>query len=129
MEVPWPGLERLLKRRLGRTRPNDAATGGGGGVRGLKALGVRELTYRTCFVASSVVQMDTALRTKEAGNSASMVASFLFGKQSVEEQDPTMQEVAMEFTDEERDDIRNMKSSANLYDRVRQVLCTCWFVV
>lgn len=109
----------------GRVRANDAATGGGGGVRGLKALGVKELTYRTCFVASSVVQMETALRTKEAGNTASMVASFLFGKADDADQDPTMQEVAMEFTEEERDDIRNMKSSPHLYERVRFACLSC----
>jgi DNA replication licensing factor MCM6 len=106
-----------------RVRPNDAATGGGGGVRGIKALGVKELTYRTCFVASSVIQMEMALRTKEAGTSSNMVASFLFGKHDFENEDPTMQEVAMEFTEEERNDIRNMKSSPHLYERVS--LCGC----
>ena len=110
----------------GRVRPQDnaAATGGGGGVKGLKALGVKELTYRTCFVASSVVQMETALRTKQTGNTtASMVASFLFGTANPEQQDPTMRQVAMEFTEEERDDIRNMKSSPHLYERVSWCLC------
>ena len=107
----------------GRVRPNDAALGGGGGVKGLKALGVKELTYRTCFVASSVVQLETALRNKEAGNnnnnSAATVASFLFGKQQhLQDEDPTMQQVAMEFTEQERNHIRNMKSSPHLYERV-----------
>ena len=96
----------------GRTRPNDAATGGGGGVRGLKALGVRELTYRTCYVASSVIPMELNMK-----GGASMVASLLFGNK-MENHDPTMQEVAMDFTEEERNDIRNMKASAHLYDRV-----------
>jgi DNA replication licensing factor MCM6 len=96
----------------GRTRPNDAATGGGGGVRGLKALGVRELTYRTCFVASSVIPMELNIK-----GGASMVASLLFGNK-MENHDPTMQEVAMEFSEEERNDIRNMKASSHLYNRV-----------
>ena len=42
--------------RVGR----EATTGGGGGMRGLAALGVRELTYRTCFVASCVLSSDVA---------------------------------------------------------------------
>jgi hypothetical protein len=47
-----------------------------------------------------------------------MVASFLIGKHDFENEDPTMQEVAMEFTEEERNDIRNMKSIPHLYERV-----------
>ena len=41
------------------SRPSDAAAGGGGGVKGLASTGVRELTYCTCFVASSVLPADT----------------------------------------------------------------------
>lgn len=67
--------------------------------------------------------MEIALRGKEAGTSSNMVASFLFSKHDFENEDPTMQEVAMEFTEEERNDIRNMKSSPHLYERVS--LCGC----
>ena len=42
----------------------EEATGGGGGVRGLAALGVKELTYRTCFVACAALPSDVAERVR-----------------------------------------------------------------
>lgn len=112
----------------GMRRGNETATGGGGGVRGLQVLGVRELTYRTCFVASCVLEMDAAARahqqTESTQRTAAAMASLLFGPASQNLlEDPTAQEVAMEFTEEEREDIRNMKSSPRLYQQV----CVCLF--
>lgn len=118
----------------GRGRASETATGGGGGVRGLKALGVRELTYRTCFVASCVLEMDAVARAQQQSesnqNTASAMASLLFGPASQNlSEDPTAQEVAMEFTESEREDIRNMKSSPRLYQQVgggSWCCCCCW---
>mmetsp|Transcript_29176 Transcript_29176/g.43370 ORF Transcript_29176/g.43370 Transcript_29176/m.43370 type:complete len:878 (-) Transcript_29176:688-3321(-) len=111
---------------------NDAATGGGGGVRGLSVLGVRELTYRTCFVACSVLHADAVARANqrknEHGTNTAALASFLFGGgvssggsgggKGGDEQDLTAQEVAMEFTEEEREDIRSMSRSPQLYSQM-----------
>ena len=107
----------------------DAATGGGGGVRGLTALGVRELTYRTCFVACCVLPSDVAERVRRRGeDSASdeghIKESWLFsmGTGSTSgwggDNPKTSHEVVMEFSEEEKDEIRRMKGEPRLYDKV-----------
>lgn len=99
-------------QRLSRgQQPNGG--NGGSGVQGLKALGVRELTYRTCFVASSVISVQAMATAK--------TASLLFGAaQQMQDHEPTPQEVAMEFTQQELLEIRDMKSASNLYEKVCQ---------
>ncbi len=111
----------------------DDATGGGGGVRGLKALGVRELTYRTCFVATSVMPMDALIRYRNqcAMYSAVAIANFLYGNggssDSAGEDNKTTQEVAMEMSDEEKDEIRTMKQTSNLYTKMVESICPATF--
>jgi len=95
---------------------SDAATGGGGGVRGLKSLGVRELTYRTCFVTSSVLPTEALSRAANANNHTT--ASILFGNQALESHEPTSEEVALEFTRDQREEIRQMKNSPRLLEQV-----------
>ena len=107
----------------------EAATGGGGGVRGLAALGVRELTYRTCFVACCVLPSDVAERVRRRGeesvdNEGHVNESWLFSMGAEAADNPkTAQEVAMEFTEEEKEEIRKMKGMSHLYDKV----CYCTF--
>jgi DNA replication licensing factor MCM6 len=101
----------------GKTRPSDAAAGGGGGVQGLKALGVRELTYRTCFVATSVLPADSM---QKANHNEQVVASLLYGKASTinpHEGDPTTNQVAMEMTTTQRAKITEMRNSPRLYEQ------------
>ena len=101
-----------------KSRPSDAATGGGGGVSGLQALGVRELTYRTCFVATSVLPAETL---HQANQNEQVMASFLFGKQSnssSNSEEPTPDEVIMEYTAAQQEEIRQMRASPNLYDQM-----------
>ena len=112
----------------------EAASGGGGGVRGLAALGVRELTYRTCFVACCVLPSDVAQRIRRRGVEAAgggggeggghvVNESWLFGTGAANSADSpkTAQEVAMEFTEEEKEEIRRMKGMSRLYDKVRLI--------
>ena len=105
----------------------EAASGGGGGIRGLAALGVRELTYRTCFVAGCVLPSDVAERVKRRGEESSrdegyINESWLFsvgsGAATGVDNPKTAQEVAMEFTEEEKEEIRMMKAMPNLYSKV-----------
>lgn len=98
------------------SRTSDVASGGGGGVRGLKALGVRELTYRTCFIASSVLPTDALSRAANANSHAT--ASLLFGTQALESHEPTSKEVALDFTREQREEIRRMKDSPKLFEQL-----------
>ena len=104
------------RREANRNNGNN-----GGGVRGLKALGVRELTYRTCFVASTVLTAEQAskenLSTCNWGNpdnSNNSTSPSLT-------QDPhhrTTEQIAQELTEEQRRGIEEMQKSPNLYERV-----------
>jgi DNA replication licensing factor MCM6 len=117
-------LARAGEAPVSKTRPSDAATGGGGGVQGLKALGVRELTYRTCFVATSVLPADSL---KHANRNEQVLASTLFGGNSptarVGQDDPTTEQVAMEFTSAQRAEIRAMQTSPRLYEQMVDSIC------
>lgn len=101
---------------------SSEATSGGGGVKGLKALGVRELTYRTCFVATSVVPIENLTRFKrnQFSQSASAIAQFLYGggMEAGYMDAKTTQEVAMEMSTEEREEIRKIKNTSNLYAKM-----------
>jgi len=87
----------------GLSRAGEAAQSSRGafnnaeGVRGLKALGVRELTYKTCFVASSVLP----------GESRTGRGSFRPEDTSRDQnQASKAHEIAMEFSQEEREEVR-----------------------
>ena len=107
-----------------RRTTDEASAGGGGGVRGLKALGVRELTYKTCFVANSSLPVDALARyrNQSLSSSAGAIANFLYGggtSNTVGEDDlKTTEEIAMEMSAEEKEDIRMMRRSPNLYSKV-----------
>jgi DNA replication licensing factor MCM6 len=112
----------------GRTRPSDAATGGGGGVKGLAALGVKELTYRTCFVVSCVLPTDALARMAGAAiRDSQTTASILFGNQTLENHEPTAEEVVMELSHDERQDIRDMRSTPNLYEQLAKSIAPTTF--
>ena len=90
-------------------------------------MGVRELTYRTCFVAGCVLPSDVAERVKRRGEESSrdegyINESWLFsvgsGSATGVDNPKTAQEVAMEFTEEEKEEIRMMKAMPNLYSKV-----------
>ncbi|CAB9507868.1 Maternal DNA replication licensing factor mcm6 [Seminavis robusta] len=107
-----------------RSGPSDAATGGGGGIRGLKSLGVRELTYRTCFVASSVIQTEVLAR---AANATSNTAALIYGSHTFDSHEATKEEVALEFTAEQREEIRTMKNSPRLYEQLADSIAPATF--
>jgi len=99
------------------SRPSDAATGGGGGVRGLKMLGVRELTYRTCFIATSVLPAESLARYQNGTSFIRNIANFLYGSghDTNDKDSKTTHEIALEMSAEEREDMRSMKNTSNLY--------------
>ena len=67
-EEAAPVSARGSNLRAGR----EAATGEGGGIHGLTALGVRELTYRTCFVACCVLPTDVVERLRRRGEESAL---------------------------------------------------------
>ena len=99
-------------------RPSDAAAGGGGGVKGLSTLGVRELTYRTCFVATSVLSVESL---KQANKNEQVMAEALYGGGSDRktlDDEPTTRQVALEMTTAQRAELRAMRNSPRLYEQL-----------
>ena len=105
----------------------------GGGVKGLGALGVRELTYRTCFLGVSVLPAEVAERIRKRGEEAETgggeveMESKLFGIGGGPgggwgggDNPKTSHQVAMEFSEEEKEEIRQMKNMTGLYDKVSE---------
>jgi DNA replication licensing factor MCM6 len=108
--------------------PSDAATGGGGGVSGLQSLGVRELTYRVCFVANCVMPMDaTARLDSRNGNLRSweVVRQALAASHSRHE--PSAEEVVTSMTRAERQEIREMQATPNLYEKMVESIAPTTF--
>lgn len=114
---------------IGRNRANDASSGGGGGVTGLKTLGVRELTYRTCFIANCVLPADALARVNASDkeNNNSITAAILYGSQALESHEKTSEEVAMEFTREQRNEIRAMRDNPRLYEQMADSIAPATF--
>ncbi|GLJ17027.1 hypothetical protein SUGI_0294600 [Cryptomeria japonica] len=102
-----PG-DRAESRREGPQ--NRSASGGYEGVRGLKALGVRDLSYRLAFIANSV-----QLHDKKRG------FDFRGAKKDGEEDDTP------HFTMEERDEIQQMRSTMDFFNKLVESLAPTVF--
>ncbi|GAB2281063.1 MCM DNA helicase complex subunit mcm6, variant 2 [Dionaea muscipula] len=98
MALTSPG-ERAESRREGSSQRKN--TGGHEGVRGLKALGVRDLSYRLAFIANSVQisdgRRDTDIRNK---------------KKDAEEDD------SQQFVAEELDEIQRMRNTPDFFKKL-----------
>uniref|UniRef100_M4BTQ7 DNA replication licensing factor MCM6 n=1 Tax=Hyaloperonospora arabidopsidis (strain Emoy2) TaxID=559515 RepID=M4BTQ7_HYAAE len=86
----------------------------GEGVRGLKALGVRELTYKTCFLACSVQTMEQRF------NSISIRSEF---NEDGAEGDNAGEATLQEFSDEELSTIRAMQQDPDRYLKMAKSIC------
>ncbi len=90
---------------------------GNGGVKGLGGSAVKELTYRTCFVANSILPTS-------AGNGDSQSLIHQSSQLTAEQEEfQSTEQVAMEFTTQERQDIRDMRQTSNLYTKMVQSVC------
>ncbi|GBG72984.1 hypothetical protein CBR_g12702 [Chara braunii] len=79
------------------------------GVRGLKALGVRDLTYRLCFIATAVQPSD---------NKKGIVNI------RADEEEGSVQD---QFTAQEKEEISRMRSQTQLYDKLAACIApTVW---
>ncbi|KAG7389248.1 MCM DNA helicase complex subunit mcm6 [Phytophthora pseudosyringae] len=86
----------------------------GEGVRGLKALGVRELTYKTCFLACSVQTMEQRF------NSISIRSEF---NEDGAEGESSSEAALQEFSDEELASIRDMQQDPDRYLKMAKSIC------
>ncbi|OQS05577.1 DNA replication licensing factor MCM6 [Thraustotheca clavata] len=95
------GGENVIARRGGE---NSTYGMEGEGVRGLKALGVKELTYKTAFLACSVQTM-----------------AQRFDRVSIRSE--MGEETENDFTEEELESIRLMKAETDRYTKMAKSLC------
>lgn len=95
-----------------RGRENTTQGMQGEGVRGLKALGVRELTYKTCFLACSVQTMEQRF------NSISIRSDV-----QDDQEGETGQDTLQDFSDEELASIQVMQQDPDRYLKMAKSIC------
>lgn len=100
----------------GPRRGGEHSTQGmeGEGVRGLKALGVRELTYKTCFLACSVQTMEQRF------NSISIRSEF---NEDAEGEEGAEAAALEEFSEDELASIRDMQQDPDRYIKMAKSIC------
>ncbi|KAE8891812.1 DNA replication licensing factor [Phytophthora fragariae] len=113
------GGENAVATRSNGQRPRrggENSTQGmeGEGVRGLKALGVRELTYKTCFLACSVQTMEQRF------NSISIRSEF---NEDGADGEDAGEAALQEFSDEELASIRDMQQDPDRYLKMAKSIC------
>ena len=117
-QLGLPGLRRVAVR----DDRGGAADAGGSGVSGLKALGVRDLTYRLAFLACMVTPDVSSIGASGEAHIVDIVGS-LTGSAAVETAE-TVRElqdaVLASYTDQEIDDLRAMVHSDHIYSRLVQ---------
>uniref|UniRef100_A0A7N1A4R4 DNA replication licensing factor MCM6 n=1 Tax=Kalanchoe fedtschenkoi TaxID=63787 RepID=A0A7N1A4R4_KALFE len=97
MALASPGERAEVSRQSGEKK----AGVGQEGVRGLRALGVRDLSYRLAFIANSV-QIADGRRNNDIRN----------GKKDADEDD------SQQFTPEELDEIQRMRNTPDFFNKI-----------
>jgi len=119
-QLGLPGLRRVAVRDdRGAT---GAAEAGGAGVTGLKALGVRDLTYRLAFLACMVTPDVSTLGASGEAQIVDVVGSLTAGAavETAETVKELQEAVLASYTKEEIDDLRAMVHSDRIYSRLVQ---------
>lgn len=108
------GETAVASRGAGRGGENSTQGMEGEGVRGLKALGVRELTYKTCFLACSVQTMEQRF------NSISIRSEYADDDSAGGN---ATDAAAQEFSDDELSAIQRMKQDPDRYLKMAKSIC------
>ncbi|KAL2258908.1 hypothetical protein VTK26DRAFT_7588 [Humicola hyalothermophila] len=117
-QLGLPGVRRVA------VRDDRGADAGGSGVTGLKALGVRDLTYRLAFLACMVSPDVSTLGASGDAQIVDMIGS-LTGSAAVETAETVkeLQDAVMSsYTQQEIEDLRAMVHSDHIYSRLVQSL-------
>lgn len=95
---------------------------GGGGVTGLKSLGVRDLTYRLAFLACMVTPDSTTPGQQSNqqlnGQSHNILASLNQNQQPEDDDDEAQEALLQSFTPFEVQDLKNLVHSEYIYSRL-----------
>lgn len=118
-QLGLPGIRATAVRDDKGPRGADA---GGAGVTGLKALGVRDLTYRLAFLACMVSPDSSNAGGTSRGGAAEIAAALTHASSSdsTESQAEAQEAVLASFSSSEIDDLRSMVHSDKIYDRLVQ---------
>ncbi|KAL2190514.1 MCM-domain-containing protein [Thermothelomyces heterothallicus CBS 203.75] len=117
-QLGLPGLRRVA------VRDDRSADAGGSGVSGLKALGVRDLTYRLAFLACMVSSDVSALGASGEAQIVDVVGAMTAGSnlETAETVKEVQDAVLASYTQEEIADLRAMVHSDRIYSRLVQSL-------
>ncbi|RDA92194.1 hypothetical protein CP533_5614 [Ophiocordyceps camponoti-saundersi (nom. inval.)] len=119
-QLGLPGV-KTTSVRDDRGLPRGAADAGGSGVTGLKALGVRDLSYRLAFLACMVVA-DTMQQTVADGTAADVINALV--QNSANEGDESLEEVQNavlgSMSHEEVQELKEMVWKEHIYSRLVQ---------
>lgn len=104
-------------------RDNSSRSGevGGGGVTGLKVLGVRDLTYRLAFLSCMVIPDTTApgQETQQlSGQSQNILASLNQNREPDDDEDKAQEVLLQSFSPSETADLRKLVHSDYIYSRL-----------
>ncbi|KAH6661031.1 DNA replication licensing factor mcm6-like protein [Truncatella angustata] len=120
-QLGLPGVRpTAIRDDRNASRGNEA---GGSGVSGLKALGVRDLTYRLAFLAN-MVNSDTSTPGSNAQRPVQDIIGSLTqsNAETAETVDEAQQAVLSSMTPAEIDELREMVHSDHIYSRLVQSL-------
>ncbi|KAK8939440.1 Protein PROLIFERA [Platanthera guangdongensis] len=107
MALTSPGERAECMREASQRR---SAAGGNEGVRGLKALGVRDLSYRLAFIANSVQLAD--------GRSSNDIRDRRMDGDDGDRQ---------EFTQEEEEEVLRMRNTPDFFNKIVDSICPTVF--
>lgn len=105
-------------------RDSSSRTGevGGGGVTGLKELGVRDLTYRLAFLSCMVIPDTTAPGQESSqqlsGQSHNILASLNQNREPDDDEDKAQEALLQSFSPTEVDDLKKLVHSEYIYSRL-----------
>ncbi|KAF4180010.1 hypothetical protein CNMCM8694_003400 [Aspergillus lentulus] len=118
-QLGLPGVRPEAVRDNAAFRSGDV---GGGGVTGLKSLGVRDLTYRLAFLACMVTP-DTTTPGQQSnqqlnGQSHNILASLNQNNEPEVDEDKAQEALLQSFTPYEVQDLKNLVHSEYIYSRL-----------
>jgi DNA replication licensing factor MCM6 len=118
-QLGLPGVRPEANRDNGAFRGGDV---GGGGVSGLKSLGVRDLTYRLAFLACMITPDLTTpgqpTNQQLSGQSHNILASLNQHDQSFEDDEHAQEALLQTMTPAEVQELKQLVESEHVYQRL-----------
>ncbi|KAF7302952.1 DNA helicase [Mycena kentingensis (nom. inval.)] len=113
------GNQAQLQREASRGNARAVTGGIGGGVSGLKSLGVRDLQYRTAFLACMVTDSDARSGANLRGEEDAGDVQVDYEQDPQEQREDRVRQALIDtFTEQEFDELRNMLQHDNIYSRL-----------